>query len=196
MMKRASYIILCGLTTALVGFGYVRYRDESRRLCDPATLPLSEIRSGDLLFSTGHSFKSDLVRIASRNYRSDCSHVGIIRRCRSDIRVVHMSIDSGVILEERLDHFIQNNRSLRIDFGRWPDSIDTLRLNQVLDSLLKARIAFDYRFDLNDNSKYYCTELIARTLGKCTLIHSMPATQDPILYPSALLNHVSIIINH
>ncbi len=195
-MKRFIYIILCCVVAGLVGFSYKYYHNETQCLCAASSLPLAEIRSGDLLFSEGHSFKSDLVRIAARNYHSDYSHVGIIRRHRSGIHVVHMSIDSGVILEEHLNNFIQNNRSLRIGFARWQNSIDTLQLNHVLDSLLSIRKAFDYQFDMTDNSKYYCTELIVQALRLCDCPITIPMPKERILYPSALLNQSLIILNN
>lgn len=195
-MKRALYIILCGITLVLIGIGYGHYRSQKQELCRTDTLPLARIRSGDLIFSAGHSFKSDLVRMAARHYYSAYSHVGIVRRNRSGIQVVHMSIDSGMILEEPLSLFIQNNRSLHVGFGRWRESVDTLQLNHLLDSLLSIRKAFDYRFDLNDDSKYYCTELIIQILRLCDCNITIPIPEERILYPSALPSHSLIILNH
>lgn len=193
-MKQLSIILSGILLLGIAGFCCHRYALEKRRLCDVTSLPLTRVRSGDLIFSEGHSFKSDLVRIAARNYHCNYSHVGFLRRHDTDIHVVHMSIDDGCILEESLGDFVRRNRVRKIGIGRLQQGPDTLRFCQVLDSLLALGKPFDYKFDMEDDMTYYCTELICKTLHMAGVESFAHLQADGVIYPPALLNDETLTL--
>lgn len=198
MLRTRHIVILVSgcLLSCLLGLGGYRYRIEQQQRCDPATLPLGEVHDGDLIFSEGHSLKSDLVRMAARSYHSDYSHVGFLRHRGAELRVVHMSIDDGCLLEESLEEFIRKNRVRSIGIGRLCREPAPERLNRTLDSLLLTGKAFDFDFDLQDDGAYYCTELIVKALSAAGAPLRTLATQEGILYPPALLNpETSSLIN-
>lgn len=190
MLRRRHTVILVLGCLLLGTFGFVRhrYRTERLRICDPATLPLAAARDGDLIFSAGHSFKSDLVRIAASRYRSDFSHVGFLRHRNGAWSVVHMSIDDGCLLEEPLGAFLRRNRVCSVGIGRLRRAPAPERINRTLDSLLQSGKAFDYDFDLQNDDAYYCTELIIKALSDSGASLRARVSPTGILYPAALLD--------
>lgn len=186
-MKRSTIFLSALALTGLVGLGYHRYVRIRQHLYDASLLQAAPVHTGDLLFSEGHSLKSDLVRIAAAKYRSNYSHVGFLRRTGDRVHVVHMSIDDGCILDETPAEFIRRNRVLNIGVYRIENGTDTVRLCRVLDSLLAIRKPFDYGFDMNEDETYYCTELICKVLKKTGTDIFDGMTYDKILYPPTLL---------
>lgn len=186
-MKRSTIFLSALALTGLVGLGYHRYVRIRQHLYDASLLQAAPVHTGDLLFSEGHSLKSDLVRIAAAKYRSNYSHVGFLRRTGDRVHVVHMSIDDGCILDETPAEFIRRNRVLNIGVYRIENGTDTVRLCRVLDSLLAIRKPFDYGFDMNEDETYYCTELIYKVLNKTGTDIFDGMTYDKILYPPTLL---------
>lgn len=183
--------------TGLVGLGYHRYVRMGQHLYDASLLQAAPVHTGDLLFSEGHSLKSDLVRIAAVKYRSNYSHVGFLRRTGDRVHVVHISVDDGRILEETLAEFIRRNRILNIGVYRIENGTDTVRLCQFLDSMLNMGKPFDYGFDMDEEETYYCTELICKALKRTGTDVFDAISCDKILYPPMLLDGpISEIIIH
>lgn len=192
-MKEPNKIRKAVLRTAVLllvagcAFASRRYAVLRKRLYEPPPTLCSTIRTGDLLFSEGRSLKSDLVRIASARYRSEFSHVGFLRPRDGEVRVVHMSIDDGYIVEEPLADFIRRNRVPDIGIRRLRDAPDSGRLCRVLDSLLSMRKPFDYDFSLEDEQAYYCTELIVKALEAAgSAGRAEWSAEGGILYPARL----------
>lgn len=183
-------MIICILlvTFSIVSFLIVRYVVFKG---DFAVIPeelSSNVRTGDLIFSKGHSFKSDIVRMGGKR-KSDISHVGFIQVKEDSVYVVHMSIDDDKIMSEPLETFIVRNKVRGYSLRRLMPNIDIDRLDGVLDSLLRSRIAFDNHYNMVDDTEYYCTELICKTLYKIGLTEMADMEFDKILFPTDLMTH-------
>ena len=100
-----------------------------------------------------------------------------------------MSINDGYMMEESLGDFIRRNQVLHIGIYRLVQVPDSIRLSQILDSLIAIPKIFDYDFDMNDDRELYCTELIINVLNKINKDIPFRPASDGILYPPMLLDH-------
>lgn len=181
-------ILVSGVATTC-GFAYLR----AHRTVSLATVPealLQQFRTGDILFSKGHSLKSDWVHLTGRDdTRNGVSHTGFMQRRDGELFVTHMSIDDGRIMSEPLDTFIRRNRVSRLCPTRPRAPFDRKRLTHVLDSLLSLPMPFDNRFRMEDDTEYYCTELIVKALhlSGCHTFDTLFLHSREILYPARLM---------
>lgn len=186
----AGSICALALSAAAVG-GFVYLTEQHTP--PPAIVPTAlrqQLRTGDILFSEGHSLKSDLVRLTGRNEaESEVSHTGFIQRRGEALFVTHMSIDDGRMMSEPLNTFIRRNQVSRLYFTRLHTPFDRERLALVLDSLLSLPMPFDNRFRMEDDTEYYCTELIVKTLhlSGCYTFDSLFLHSREVLYPARLM---------
>lgn len=127
--------------------------------------PLEIVRTGDIVFTVGHSWKSDIVRRHDKdNNPFRYSHVGFIYEDNGGgYSIVHMSIDSGMILKQPLDIFCETNGVEDIGIYRLNAPYEIPLLRPKIDSILYLKKEFDYSFSMSNNSQYYCTEFIIKT---------------------------------
>jgi hypothetical protein len=116
------------------------------------------VEDGDIICRLGDRFWSQLFKdmaIEDKRY----SHMGIIRINDGLITVIHAEGDTGhgndFVHEVTLEEFIKIARAIGI-----------YRINDVDGSKISSLateymgIPFDWKFDLTDESKLYCTELL------------------------------------
>lgn len=193
-MKKLHLIAgsICALALGTATVGGFMYLTELHTP-PPATVPATlrqQLRTGDILFSEGHSLKSNLIRLTGRNEaENEVSHTGFIQRRGETLFVTHMSIDDGRMMSEQLDTFIRRNRVGRLYFTRLHTPFNQERLALVLDSLLSLPMPFDNRFRMEDDTEYYCTELIVKTLhlSGCYTFDSHFLHSREVLYPARLM---------
>lgn len=151
----------------------------------PETLR-KEARTGDILFSEGASFKSDLVRMTNLYKTNNISHTGFLQQRETGLYVTHMSINDGQMVSELIDTFIHRSQVRHFLVMRLQEDFNRIRLSNVLDSLLHLPIGFDNNFDMEDNRYYYCTELILKALhlAGCKTLDEVP--YQHVLYPADL----------
>ena len=148
-MKKLHLIAgsICALALGTATVGGFMYLTELHTP-PPATVPATlrqQLRTGDILFSEGHSLKSNLARLTGRNEaENEVSHTGFIQRRGETLFVTHMSIDDGRMMSEQLDTFIRRNRVGRLYFTRLHTPFNQERLALVLDSLLSLRQPLPY----------------------------------------------------
>ncbi len=144
--------------------------------------------TGDVIFTEGHSLKSDIVRFGS-GHENEISHVGFVQKREDGLYVTHMSIDDDKIVSELIDTFMLRNEVQGYVIMRMIPEPCSCRINMVLDSLIMEEIPFDNRYDIMEPSEWYCTELVCRVLDMagCSLVDDM--NDDGILYPSDLMKH-------
>ncbi len=123
------------------------------------------IKNGDLVFRQGRGIFSDIFKNIGET-DSPFSHVGIVYKDGNDIFVIHTEANEltgvGFAKKEKLSDFISNSNSVTYDFYRI-DDFRSARIQSVLKAALKYvndKIPFDTDFNLRDNDRLYCTELV------------------------------------
>lgn len=123
------------------------------------------IRNGDLVFRQGRGIFSEMFKNIGET-DSQFSHVGIVYTDGNDIFVIHTEANEltgvGFAKKEKLSDFISNRNSVTYDFYRI-DDFQSARIQSVLEAALKYvndKIPFDTDFNLRDNDRLYCTELV------------------------------------
>lgn len=131
------------------------------------SLPLSQIKTGDLIFRAGKGWRADAVRLASDQ---NLTHVGIVDRDPGgDIFVVHSdapnALDNGGVRRVSLHAFSDPSLASSVVVYRLPYS-DTVVRNMAINArgFAHEKTSFDDAFSLRDPTKLYCTELIWRSL--------------------------------
>lgn len=186
-MEKRNIVIVFIISFLLLGsaptFIYIYTRPA--QLATPCNL--SQIQTGDLIISAGHSLKSDIVRLFHKDdtCNTEYSHIGIFTRKENSVNIVHMSIDDGHIKKESIDSFITNNIVLKYDIYRISKPItDTKRLYSIIDSLLYINKQFDRLFDINSEDAYYCTEFVYKSFLKAGITDIEGIVYDKYLYPN------------
>jgi len=122
------------------------------------------IEDGDIICRLGDRIWSLYFRDVSVTDRR-FSHMGILRVNNDLISVIHTEGDTGhgidYVNETSLEEFIQFARTIGI--YRIKD-INGSRISDLAAEYLK--IPFDWQFDMNDDSKLYCTELLYVILNR------------------------------
>jgi hypothetical protein len=114
---------------------------------------------GDIICRLGDRLWSEMFRDISPVDRR-FSHMGIIRKDNGRINVIHAegttNLGKDFVKEEPIEDFIKIAAAIGI-----------YRINDIEDKSLIANIAteyldilFDWQFDMHDDSRIYCTELL------------------------------------
>jgi len=132
---------------------------------------ISLIQDGDIIFRMGDRIWSQSFRDLSPTERR-FSHLGIVRKRDDVITVINseaMQEYDDVVTEVTLERFLQP--ALCVGLFRMHDLDGELISDTAMEFI---GIPFDWKFDMEDSSKLYCTELLYVVLKK--------------IYPSIKLN--------
>lgn len=147
---------------------------------------LSDIETGDLIISNGHSLKSDIVKLLNGNSsnNSEYSHIGIFIKRDNTVNIVHMSVDKGYIATESLEEYIKNNAVVSYDIFKKKTNIPNPDiLYKIIDSLRFINKPFDDTFEMSTEDKYYCTEFVYKSFINAGITDIKKITFDKYLYP-------------
>lgn len=116
-------------------------------------------RDGDIIFREGNGIWSSLIEECSRRDKR-YSHVGILFFADGQWQVIHSEADGflnkeGVFIEPAAS-FIRNCKAFAV--YRLKDRKAAAQLSRHAKKYLNT--PFDFSFELEDESKIYCTELI------------------------------------
>jgi hypothetical protein len=171
MHKRYKYLFVGIIAFVLLIISIVTYvlipRGKPVKLTLIETETLHEIlMDGDIICRLGDRIWSRYFRDVSITDRR-FSHMGIIRFNNDNITVIHAEGDTGngidYVNEISLDEFIEFARAIGI-----------YRVNDINGSYISNLAAeylgvpFDWQFDMYDDSKLYCTELLYVILKRLT----------------------------
>ena len=129
-------------------------------------LPYSQMRTADLIFRVGVGVYSTMLNMQRDSIHY--SHIGLLVELDSSWYVVHAvpkELESPDDFErvklEKLEDFLAKERCLHAEFVHSPlrrtDRVVARALQYARDS-----VRFDNKFDLNDSTELYCTEMIWR----------------------------------
>lgn len=128
-------------------------------------IPKDSIRDGDLVFRLGRSVESSLVQQAGNGF----SHVGMLVWVADTLKVVHAvpkeKNDSMVF--EPIERFLSQAKAQKAGFYKveCPDSIAKSASEYALKRYEEGCM-FDHMYDLEDETKMYCTELVWRAYNE------------------------------
>ena len=123
------------------------------------------LQNGDVILRSGIGFWSGIFR-SGNTVDKRFSHVGIVRiRPDGVCRVIHAEGDdatgSGFVFEDSLEHFVGESDGVGVSRLRKGDP------DRFADAAMTfLGRPFDWKFDKNDDSSIYCTELIDLCLQK------------------------------
>lgn len=167
-MKRPRTLIACAaIVAAVAGIAWGGLQWRQMRLHSSLTQVLCDttaMRTGDLLFRNGLGNESLLVTSTSNG---DYSHVGIAMSTPSGWRVIHAvpgeaPADQPDYLKcEPIDSFFDPHRALAGAVARVDcDDATAMAATWVAMSKVEGNVEFDHRYDLDDTTRLYCTELV------------------------------------
>ena len=165
------------------------------------------LQQGDIIFRRGFGVISDaIVKYIPCDY--PISHCGIIvKDSLGKIMVIHTVSNTLAAVDgmqqDNLDKFVKESHENSIIVTRYRYENDSLadKIASQAKEYLAQKIPFDHRFDCNDSTEFFCTELIYRVLKNAVNLDvyiPFPEKKkdcmnfDVFLYP----DNFSIILNH
>lgn len=153
------------------------------------TLPnTDDWQTGDIFFSVGDSWKSVAVRSLSGFKKpalvdSVPSHCGIVIMDSCGPLLVHASTTAKRIVAESPADYMEINGSYCLYAMKPPCALDTAKLRNDVDSLLRNEVPFDFDFRHDDSSSLYCTEMVVELLESngCGIV--TPLRDKSYIYP-------------
>lgn len=164
------------------------------------SLDTTHARIGDLLFRCGTGGESHLVTSLSQ---SSYSHIGILwYDTLSGWQVIHAvpgeapADEKDFLKCESVSDFLSPQRAIRVLLAKVTCS-DSVAHSAALFARDKVQkhFCFDHDYSLNDETQYYCTELIYRAYLKQGIdlvegrFHSLPlpTSERDFIFPSDIL---------
>ena len=161
--RTKTRLLLAAIALCAVALSCVRDSDAGGKIRN--SLPLQELRDGDLLFRCGIGTESQTVKAIDKNKGVVYTHVGIAIKQGGVWKVVHAvpgESDGGVdrVKIEPVDTFFLTTRAVHGAAMRVACSDTRSAHEAALWALNKKGVPFDDRYNWNDRSRLYCTELV------------------------------------
>ena len=195
-------LVLMLALLCLFALGCLRNPDSGGKIRED--LPLQELHDGDLLFRCGISTESQTVVNLDRN-QGPYSHIGIAINEDGTWKVVHAvpgENHGGVdrVKAEPVDSFFLTTRAVHGAAMRLEGCDEKLAQQAAQWALSKKGVIFDDRYDWNDSTQLYCTELVQLAYEKAgidlrgnRITHvTLPFFEGDIVFPSDIQRNDSL----
>ncbi len=192
-------LCLCAICLCVVLVVYDQFVREDSPVVVVSPQQKAVMKTGDMIFSSGDSFKSSIVKLFTPGSKRETSfsHCGLIVRQQGQPYVVHMSIDSDKIVKESLDEFVTNNSVIAFDLLAMSEMVDSSRFVGEIDRLLALKVPFDHAYDASDSQRLYCTEMIAWLYYSQSNVNLyLHDDRGDIIYPDELYDKVKHTLTH
>jgi len=200
-----ALLTIMAIALCAVAFSCTRSNDEGGKV--RTNLPLEKLHDGDLLFRCGVSAQSQVVMSLDSAESQVYTHIGIAFKDGETWRVVHAvpgESNDGVdrVKIDAVDTFFMTSRAVH---GAAMRPINC-NANAAHTAALKARemalrgIEFDNRYDWNDSTRLYCTELVQKAYsvvgidlcsGRSTHL-SLPFYKGDVVLPGDIARNDSL----
>lgn len=164
------------------------------------------LKDGDIVMRRGHGFVSAVINeLFQTGYNlSHCAMVAEENGIKTVIHTVSSELSGkDGVQQESLERFVKESvRGTFMAVRLKTDSLDASLPLRYARACLKKAIPFDDKFDLNDTTKLYCTELIYRAYlhayGRDLFTSRLQTDHPAFLSLSAFLDTSTfrIIVNH
>lgn len=125
-------------------------------------------RSGDVICRLGNGYFSDIFRKMASQEKI-YSHIGIVEKSGDSVFVYHTEASEltgiGHVRRESLDVFLDGINVFELFHVEAPDSVRS-EIVKYAQGRFEARTEFDLNFDLANDDKLYCTELVANAINR------------------------------
>jgi hypothetical protein len=128
------------------------------------SVPVSMLRSGDIIFRDGRGAISSVFRKCSVTDQS-YSHAGIIHFENGIPYVFHLIGGEGkasYMRKDLLSSFCSPDESCAV--GIYRTDLNADQIDSLTCKFYKQKVQFDIQFDLSTNDKMYCTEMVYKVL--------------------------------
>lgn len=126
------------------------------------------LEDGDVILGLGNTSLSSTIA-ATTNPRSRYSHAFIVRK-RGELTTVEALVETGV-REFPAEHWIKDNYQV-LTVLRWKDAATRPTIaaaaSDAAASYAARETPYDFQIDLNDDSKMFCTEVVARSYSQAS----------------------------
>ncbi len=127
----------------------------------------SQLQTGDIILRRGYGFVSNMIlNMMNEDYK--VTHLGVILRNGDTLKVAHalsskVSNQDGLRFQN-LDNFVYHSKdsSLLVTRLKGIDSTKQAKIAEQLKLYLDMQLPFDHKFDYQDTTEHYCSELIWR----------------------------------
>lgn len=158
-------------------------------------IPETDFRSADLALRLGRSIESDLIARGGKS-GNHYSHIGLLIESDSGMIVIDIEPstdkESEQIKAQSVGDFFNPEKAIAGAIMRH-NGLDSTQINTLKNKtieLLNSSITFDHDYQLSDNSKMYCTELIEVLFNAINISLSegrnrtLPLAKEPVIMPS------------
>ena len=183
-LKKLFILGILGLISLiLIAFLKFNFKNEDQIINN-----FKSVQNGDLVLRCGRSMESYAVYVTDSN--SEFSHIGIISIENSIPFVIHaVPTKDNHIKKEKLNEFLNSENCSHFGIYRSNFSLNTL--NNVVNeaqSFVAQKIEFDNDYNLETDSKLYCTELILKAFKNAGIPLKIEAKEiDLILGKHAII---------
>ena len=163
----------------------------------PPEIPISNLRSGDLVFRLGRTLESRVIAT-----EGGYSHVGIVIRHDSTLQIAHIEPSRGgseLTKYESLEQFFHPDNATSGAVMR----IEGLNSEQqaIVENYLFSckNISFDHDYKLSDTTQRYCTELTFRAFSAIGIDitngirHRVPIAQEEVILPTDIFSNERLV---
>jgi len=157
-----SILSIVILSWVILFFTYFSFLNKTTNIND---IPLSNLNNGDLIFRCGRSTESYAVYLADKN--AEFTHLGIISIENKIPFVIHVVPDKNkLVKKESLAEFLKPKNTS--EFAIYRSHYKKVFLDKVVqeaNSFYLKKYEFDNKYDLETDSKLYCTELVLKAFN-------------------------------
>jgi len=188
-----GFVFIFILGIFLIAPTYISFRDKTELL---RTINISKIHNGDLILRCGRSTESFAVYLTDSN--AEFTHIGIISLENGTPYVIHaVPHHKKFIKKDKLTQFLSSENTSKFALYRSKFSKEVLyEVVKEAKRFYTNKYTFDNEYDLNTNSKLYCSELILKAFRNNSIQLSLkPKELDfligkyPIIFPSEFTKH-------
>lgn len=197
-------LLIAAIALCAVAFSCIRDKDAGGKV--RSDLPLERLHDGDLVFRCGVGATSQVVSTLD-NGNSTYTHIGIAINRNGKWQVIHAvpgESHNGVdrVKVEPIDSFFLTTRAEHGAVMRLNDCSDTTARRAACTALQFAHkgVEFDNRYNWNDHSRLYCTELVqvayesagVDLTGNRMSNIKLPFFKGKIVFPSDIVRNDSL----
>ena len=143
-------------------------QNDSKNSAQTTYETIVNFQTGDLVLRRGDGVFSDGFRKLANVKEKIYSHVGVVNIEPDSIVVYHAEASEftgvGFVKKENINRFLKNMETYgvyRIDC----ENAVKQKIIEKLDAYLSLKTPFDLKFDITNDDKVYCSELVANAIN-------------------------------